>query len=126
MTRGTLTGTGWVDWPRVLDLLGEDECLWIDLARGPHLGPAPATLPVGATHLWGWRRDRWTRVRIDGQRALASVLSAGREPGGEPLEYRVTDGEPWGDDVRAAEWHARLWLLVTEGVAPITFAEVRA
>lgn len=121
--QGGLTSTGWTGWAGVRAALGGDECLWVDLG-GVHHGPAPARLPVGATHLWSWRPDRWTRVRIDGDRALAAQLTAGVAAPGEPVTVRVTEGLPWGEHSRAAEWHHKLKLLVTEGPTPITFAQI--
>ncbi|HEY6422837.1 MAG TPA: hypothetical protein VIY28_06235 [Pseudonocardiaceae bacterium] len=120
---GELTSTGWIDWAGVLAMLGKDQCLWVDLG-GVHHGPTPARLPVGATHLWSWRPDRWTRVRFDGDRALATVLTAGSNPQGEPVTARTSEGLPWGQHSRAAEWEHRVTLVVTEGSAPITFVKV--
>lgn len=117
---GELTSTGWIEWAGVLDVLGEDECLWVDLG-GVHHGSAPARLPVGATHLWSWRRDRWARVRFDGDRVLATVLTAGNN---SPVTARISDGLPWGRHSRAAEWERKVTLVVTEGTAPITFVEM--
>ncbi|MGH4021255.1 MAG: hypothetical protein ACRDT0_18905 [Pseudonocardiaceae bacterium] len=120
---GGLTSTGWTDWASVFTVLGEDECLWVDLG-GLHHGSAPAELPVGATHLWSWRRDRWARVRFDGDRVLATVLTEGSTTQGETVTARVSEGLPWGRHSRAAEWERKVTLVVTEGGAPITFVEV--
>lgn len=120
---GGLTTLGWSDWATVLDRLGDDQCLWVDLG-GLHHGSAPAQLPVGATHLWSWRQDRWTRVRFDGNRVLATVLTAGDNTHDETVTARISDGLPWGRHSRAAEWERRVTLVVTEGSAPITFVEV--
>ncbi|MGH8575133.1 MAG: hypothetical protein ACREX8_21565 [Gammaproteobacteria bacterium] len=120
---GQLTSTGWSDWASVRDVLDEDECFWIDLA-GPHHGPAPPDLPVGATHLWSWRPDRWVRVRVDGDRALATVLTIGANQQGEAVTALVSEGLPWRQHSRAAEWEHPVTLVVTEGSAPITFVEV--
>jgi hypothetical protein len=120
---GKLTSTGWIEWAGVLDELGEDECLWVDLG-GVHQGSAPAQLPVGATHLWSWRRDRWTRLRFDGERVLATVLTAGSNSPAETVTARVSDGLPWGRHSRAAEWERNVTLVVTEGASPITFVEI--
>ncbi|MGH3942722.1 MAG: hypothetical protein ACRDTG_29695 [Pseudonocardiaceae bacterium] len=120
---GQLTRKGWTDWAGVLNVLGEDQCLWIDLG-GLHHGPAPTQLPVGATHLWSWRPNRWARVRFDGDRALATVLTTGGNPQGEAVTVRTSDGLPWGQYSRAAEWQHKVTLIVTEDNAPITFAEV--
>lgn len=118
-----LTSTGWIDWAGVRAELGEDECLWVDLG-GVHPEPAPAQRPVGATHLWSWRPDRWTRVRFDGDRVLASVLTAGSSSPSETVTARVSEGLPWGRHSRAAEWKRKVTLMVTEGATPITFVEV--
>lgn len=120
---GGLTSTGWTDWTAVRAVLGQDECFWIDLG-GAHQGSAPAQLPVGATHLWSWRPDRWTRVRLDGDRVLATLLTAGGNTPGEAVTARATDGLPWGRHARAAEWERPVTLVVTEGAIPITFVEV--
>jgi len=123
---GWLDSRGWTDWADVLDLLGEDECLWVDVG-GVHHECAPAQLPVGATHLWSWRRDRWTRVRFDGDRVLATVLTAGGNTQGEKGVVTVlfSEGLPWERHSRATEWQHPVTLVMTEGSAPITFAEVR-
>lgn len=122
---GELTSTGWIDdWAGVLDVLGEDECLWVDLG-GVHHESAPERLPVGVTHLWSWRPGRWTRVRFDGDRVLATVLTAGSNTQGEAVTALLSDGLPWGRHSRAAEWERPVTLVVTEGGAPITFVEVR-
>lgn len=121
---GRLTCTGWIDWVAVLDVLGEDECLWVDLG-GVHHGAAPVGLPVGSTHLWSWRRDRWARVRFDGDRVLATVLVAGSNTQGDAVTARVSEGLPWGRYSRAAEWELPITLVVTEGATPITFVEAR-
>lgn len=122
--RGGLAGTGWIDWADVRTTLGDDECFWVDLG-GAHYGPAPARQPVGTTHLWSWRPDRWTRVRFDGDRALATVLSAGGSRQDGDVTALVSDGLPWARHSRAAEWENPVTLVVTEGSAPITFVEVR-
>ena len=121
---GQLTSHGWTDWTSVLTVLDKDQCLWIDLG-GLHHGPAPTRLPVGATHLWSWRPNRWVRVRVDGDRALATVLTTGGNIPSEAVTARTSDGLPWGRHSRAAEWEHHVTLIVTEGNAPITFAEVR-
>ncbi|MDQ3274285.1 MAG: hypothetical protein M3Q39_04440 [Actinomycetota bacterium] len=121
--RGGLTSTGWIDWAGVRAQLGEDECLWVDLG-GVHHGSAPAHRPVGATHLWSWRPDRWARVRFDGDRALATLLTAGVAAPGEPITIRTAEGLPWERYSRAAEWDHKLTLVVTEGTAPITFVQI--
>lgn len=123
---GRLDSRGWTDWADVLDVLGEDECLWVDVG-GVHHECAPAQLPVGATHLWSWRRDRWTRVRFDGDRVLATVLTVGGNTQGEEGAVTVlfSAGLPWEGHSRAAEWQRPVTLVMTEGSAPITFAEVR-
>lgn len=120
---GGLTSTRWTDWADVLDLLGADECLWVDLG-GLHHGLAPARLPVGATHLWSWRPGRWVRVRFDGDRVLATVLTADDNTQSETVTARITTGLPWGTHSRVAEWKREVTLVVTEGSAPITFVEV--
>lgn len=120
---GGLTSTGWTDWPRVRAVLGDDECLWVDLG-GVHHGPAPAQLPVGASHLWAWRPDRWARVRFDGDRAVATLLTSGTATRAEPVTVRTTDGLPWGHHPRAAEWEHKVTLMITEGPAPITFVQI--
>lgn len=120
---GRLIRNGWTDWASVLDILGKDQCLWIDLG-GLHHGPAPTQLPVGATHLWSWRPSRWARVRLDGDRALAAVLTTDGNTQGEAVTVRTSDGLPWGQHSRAAEWNHKVTLMVTEGNAPITFIEV--
>ncbi|MGH3871371.1 MAG: hypothetical protein ACRDSR_07630 [Pseudonocardiaceae bacterium] len=122
---GELTSKGWIGWIDVLDVLGEDECLWVDLG-GVHQGSAPAQLPVGTTHLWSWRHDRWTRVRFDGDRVLATVLTAHRNAQGKEVTARISDGLPWGRDSRAAEWERNVTLVVTEGPAPVTFVEMHS
>lgn len=122
---GELTSTGWIDWVAALDVLGEDECLWVDLG-GVHHGSAPERLPVGATHLWSWGRDRWTRARFDGDRILATVLTAGSNTPGVAVTARISGGEPWGRHSRAAEWERKVTLVVTEGAAPITFVEMHS
>lgn len=121
---GGLTSSGWIDWAGVLAVLGEDKCLWVDIG-GLHYGSAPARLPVGATHLWSWRPDRWARVRFDGDCVLATVLTTGSDTPGDAVTARVSDGLPWGRHSRAAEWEHPVTLVVTEGSAPITFVEVR-
>ena len=73
ITEGTLVSTGWVGWSSIVDLVGDDLCLWTDLGGLHSLVPLPSSLPVGATHLWAWRPGRWTRVRLDGGRALATA-----------------------------------------------------
>lgn len=123
LTGGRLTSTGWTDWAGVLDVLGEDKCFWVDLG-GVHHGPAPAQFPVGATHLWSWRPDRWTRVRIDGDRALATVLTTDSNTPGKPVTARICDGLPWHQHSRAAEWEHKTTLVITEGATPITFLQI--
>lgn len=121
--RGELDSTGWIDWAGVRAVLGQDMCLWVDLG-GVHHGPVPVHLPVGATHLWSWRPGRWARVRFDGDRALATLLTADVAARGEPVTVRVAEGQPWGRHSRAAKWDHKLTLLVTQGHAPITFAQI--
>lgn len=118
---GVLTCAGWSTWAAARTLIDGDACLWVDL-RGAHHGPAPTQRPVG-THLWAWRPGRWVRVRIDGDRVLATVLTEGGGPG-ERVAGVVSEGVPWGDGGRAAPWSEPVTLLVTEGSSPLTFARV--
>lgn len=120
---GVLTSSGWTDWAEVLGMLGADECLWADLG-GIHHGPAPVRLPVGATHLWSWRPNRWIRVRLDGDRVLATVLTQGNGTPDKSVTARISAGVPWGRHSRTAEWDRRVTLVVTEGHTPITFVEI--
>lgn len=123
--QGTLTTTGWTDWPAIRDLIGEDLCLWTDLGDPHDAVPPPAEFPVGATHLWSWRSDRWIRVRLDAGRAIATVLHSGQRPDGQRVTYTATDGIAWGTHERARCCNLRVRLLRTEGAASITFTEVR-
>lgn len=119
MSTGALTSTGWVDWQHLTTLLGSDPCLWTDLGGLHYLTTVPPALPVGATHLWAWRPGRWTRVRIDGDRALATFLTP--DGPGLAVAYTTTSGITWGADLRAAECHLEVTLAATEGPAAITF-----
>jgi hypothetical protein len=119
LVTGALDSDGWTSWTQVRDLIGDDDCLWVDL-RGAHHGRAPRDRPIG-THLWAWRPGRWVRVRIDGDRVLATVLTEDAETG-ERVTCVPTEGVPWGADARAAQWSVPVQLLVTDGPAPITFA----
>lgn len=121
--KGGLTSTGWTDWATVRAELGEDECFWVDLG-GAHQGSAPAQLPVGATHLWSWRPERWARVRFDGDRVLATLLTAGNDPQGEAVTARISAGLPWERGSRAAEWGYKVTQMVIECSTPITFVEM--
>lgn len=118
---GTLTGTGWVEWTDIAALLDGDPCLWTDLGGLHRLEPAPAALPVGATHLWSWRRDRWVRVRLESGRVLATILIPGATEGGTPVTYTTPDGIAWKRHERAAECLLTLQLAQTQGPAPLTF-----
>lgn len=119
MRIGQLTSTGWVQWPHIAALIGDDRCLWTDLG-GLHAGSdCPAALPVGTTHLWAWRPDRWVRVRVDAGRAQATTLSTGGP--GDPVTFAKSDGIAWEGHERATECHLSVTLIRTEGRAPITF-----
>lgn len=125
-THAYLTSTGWTDWATIAELIGADQCLWADLGGLRH-ADAPRQLPIGATHLWSWRPDRWLRIRIDSGKALATILTPDK-PSGVPCMRVVmveTDGIPWRNHDRARECHLQVTLRRTEGAAPITFAEVR-
>jgi hypothetical protein len=123
--QGTLATTGWTDWPTIRDLIGSDPCLWTDLGD-PHDGaPAPDELPIGATHLWSWRTDRWIRVRFDAGKALATILTLDPEPTvGIAVTYTRTEGIAWRNHERARRCDLHVTLIRTEGPAPITFTEV--
>lgn len=120
MTTHSITSTGWTGWDEIVRLLGGDRCLWTDLG-GLHHSTAPVRLPVGATHLWAWRPDRWVRVRIDSGRVLATVLTP--DAAGTPVVVVESDGIAWGNHKRARECHLQVTLLRTEGPAPITFVK---
>lgn len=98
----TLTTTGWTDWPTIRALIGQDPCLWTDLGD-PHDGvPAPPDPPIGATHLWSWRPNRWIRVRLDADRALATILTTDpATTGGTPVTYTHTNAIAWENHNRA-------------------------
>ena len=119
---GTLTSTGWTDWAAVRELVGADDCLWVDLT-GAHRGPIPAAVPV-ASHLWSWRPGRWVRVRTDADRALATVLTDGQRAGGRLVTARRATGIPWRRHDRAARWDGPVELVTVEGGPAITFVAI--
>ena len=119
--RGILSSAGWTVWPRIVELIGDDRCLWTDLGGLHYAASVPARLPVGATHLWSWQPDRWTRVRIDVDRALATTLVPGATGDGVAVNFMRSDGISWGKHERAAECQFALTLVRTEGPAPVTF-----
>ena len=124
---GALTTTDWTTWEDIRTQLGKDQCIWIDLT-GAHHGPAPTHHPV-ATHLWSWRPHRWTRVRIDGHRVLAAVLTEHDTTNNSRIDREyvtatTTKGIPWGRHQRAARWEEKVTLIVTGGAHPITFADI--
>lgn len=132
-----LHGFGRLSWADARPLLAGCGCTWSDL-DGIHVTDEPPTgLPVGATHLWGWSRDRqaerWIRLRLDTTAVYAAVL--GRD--GEPSPPRVLLSEPVTVDWRPTPlWDAgdqqvgqlpprtrgRAWRLAEiTGEHPITF-----
>jgi hypothetical protein len=119
--RGTLTSTGWVHWDQITALLAGDKCLWTDLGGLHGVADVPPALPVGATHLWAWRTDRWIRVRIDSGRALATTLSPDTAASGVLVTFTKPQGIAWERHERAAECRLSVTLIRTEGPAPITF-----
>lgn len=88
-----------------------DRWLWTDTERpGLHCeATLPAKPPRQATHLWGWGRDHWVRVRIDpdlpGGLAGAALVRGNVRPDGDAHEVAVESSstDVWSlDDGRVA------------------------
>lgn len=77
---------GRLSWTQVLAHARGLTCAWADLG-GFQVGPPPQA-PPPYSHLWGWCADRCLRVRIDGQMAIAAVLTS---MGTEGREVPVSD-----------------------------------
>lgn len=86
-----LVGTGFRDaaaWPDLVDAVGATTAAWADLG-GFHVVPPPEQIPDAVTHLWMWQPTLWVRVRVDGGRWVAGILST--EPVMVPPTVRVDD-----------------------------------
>ncbi|MCW2914728.1 MAG: hypothetical protein JWN52_2796 [Actinomycetia bacterium] len=131
MTTATLRAHGRLTWADARTLLAGATCAWTDL-DGAHLGPAPETAPVGASHLWAWT-GRWcARLRFDDDAVYCGVLHLDASSG-ETVTVTIRTGlRLWGPgDLQAGpvpagaadqEWE----LLEVNGDRPVTFVRARA
>lgn len=130
---GVVSELGWLGWDDARATLGEfPSWYWCDL-DGAHISePLPERPPI-ATHLWGWRRREWVRLRLDGNRVTGSrlVIADGAQEGSGIVRR---EAKPWPADegrVRINPPDAvknltgrRLVLRTTGGEAPLVFLEV--
>lgn len=133
MTSATLYGYGRMSWPQARTLLADATCAWTDL-DGSHLGNAPDTAPVGASHLWGWTGNWCARLRFDGDAVYVGILGEPEpsRPTGDTVTVTVrTDLKIWASgDLQAGPVEPRMidhtWeLLEMTGAQPITFVRAR-
>lgn len=132
----TLLAYGRIGWPQVARLLMGSRAAWADY-DGFHVGAPPAS-PPPYSHLWAWTADWLARIRIDGQDAIAGVLSLRAEPASPPPK--------WREEVRFREVRSQTWppgekragplrpeiagqaadLYLLAGEHPVTFVRIRA
>jgi hypothetical protein len=133
----TLIAYGRVGWAQVASLLTGSQAAWADY-DGFHVGPPPAT-PPPYPHLWAWTVGWLARIRIDGENAIAGILSLSAEPASAPPEqwrqtvrFRETRSQTWGPAEKRvgplppeiAGQAADLYLV--DGVNPVTFVRIRS
>lgn len=105
-----LIAYGRVSWPQVARILAGSEAAWADY-DGFHIG-APPTSPPPYTHLWAWTTDWLARIRIDGQNAIAGVLSLRAQPANPPPEQ-------WRQNVTFRHARSQTWLPTEKRVGPL-------
>lgn len=133
---GTLVAYGRVPWPQVTRLLAGSQAAWADY-HGFHFGTPPES-PPPYSHLWAWTEDWLARIRVDGQHAVAGILSLGGEPATPPPER-------WRAEVKVRQVRSQTWpptekrvgellpevagrtadLYLVTGEQPVTFVRVR-
>jgi hypothetical protein len=106
----TLIAYGRIAWPDVIRLLAGAQAAWADY-DGFHVGPPPQS-PPPYSHLWAWTADWLARLRIDGQHAIAGVLSLHARPASPPAEQ-------WRQQVTFREVQARTWGQAEQRIGPL-------
>jgi hypothetical protein len=117
-------------WTVARQELTADWWYWADLS-GAHLESTPPEESPLTTHLWGWGRDRWIRLRVDGDEVLGAELSldvpvAG---GGTPASVRRVLTRSWAEgetrvNVASVLRSRDMLLLEVTAPVPLTFMEL--
>lgn len=133
---GALIGCGRVGWPRVTRMLTGSQAAWAG-CDGFRFGTPPESAPR-YSHMRAWAEDWLARIRLDGRRVVAGVLSLGGRPAGLPpgqwrgeAGFREVRSQAWpsaGKRVgplrpEVAGWPADLCLVT--GGQPVTFVRIR-
>ena len=71
---GWLVGRRFETWSEAQAQFGNAECVWQSV-EGLGRGPAPATWPAGAGHIWGWATHDWFIARRDRHGIIVSHLT---------------------------------------------------
>lgn len=124
---------GWVGWDELRAIAEPFHLVWADL-DGWHDGEVLPESPAATTHVWGWMDNAMLRVRVDGDRALPTLLqpsgadSPALPPSLDQRDVEVSDQDillwdnadpipPTSRRHLRGEWKAK----VIAGASPLTF-----